>query len=101
MTVDDLIARIEGGHYPQVLDEDYSGSCPCFSVNLILEEGDIFLVGRCWRISTGPQGQQDLHVWGDDLSQAALTTIAVALKRKLDAQEWYGPYTISLEAPRW
>jgi hypothetical protein len=101
MTVDELIAKIEDMDFPQHLDPDYIGSCPCFNVKLFVEGSPINIEGNCWRVSSGPQGQQDLHIWGPEHRVHDLARISALLKHKLDAQDWYGPYTIILDPPDW
>jgi hypothetical protein len=100
MTIDGLIDAIAPLDRPQELDPDYFGHCPCFEAQYVINGKLLTINGRCWRVSSGPQGQQDLHVWGD-FPTADLERLGLALKAKLDAQEWYGPYTVILEAPEW
>lgn len=74
-------------------DKDNDGGCPCFS-GVKTENGKtIGVMGRCWRVSNN---DQDLYVWGD---HPKLKQIAKSVKRALDAQEWYNPYTIIYEDP--
>lgn len=101
MTVDELLDKIEHLDQPQELDDTYDGGCPCFNVTVNIEGKLLRVMGRCWRVSGGPQGQQDLHIWGPDLPVHDVGRVAGLLKLKLDQQEWYGPYTIILDAPDW
>jgi hypothetical protein len=80
----DLINR----HYPQSINPDYDGCCPCSSWEEIID-GKVFgFATRCWRVS---EYDQDLYVWGDVEN---IEQLAIILKRKMDEQEWYNEYTI-------
>lgn len=71
-------------------DKNFNGACPCFNGEKTVDGKTIGFWGRCWRVS---DNGQDLHVWGTiDLKNKRL--IAKEVKRALDAQEWYMPYTI-------
>jgi hypothetical protein len=92
LTVDEMLRLINDTYAPQQLDPEYDGSCPCFSVQRTINGKALNIVGRCWRVSE-TYGMQDLYVWGE-LDQEDLERIALALKEKLDEQEWYQPYRI-------
>ena len=75
----------DGGYGVQELfDKKYEGACPCFSGSINVDGKPFDVWGRCWRTS---ENLQDLHYFGDK-------EIAEAVKRCLDAQEWYNPYTL-------
>jgi len=71
-------------------EPDNDGSCPCFQGKVKLDEGTLQVWGRCWRVS---KNAQDLHVWGT-LPKKDNKEIAEIIKKKLDKQKWYNPYTI-------
>lgn len=91
-TVDDLVSQIKSMPYPQRLDPDYDGSCPCFGVNLTIGCAELFIHGKCWRVSA-THGLQDLHIVGD-LDSHELEVIGEALKKQLDGQNWYNSYRV-------
>ena len=106
MTIDGLFEAIDGLleaiaplDYPQTLDADYFGSCPCFDVRYVIDGQLLSIWGRCWRVSEDDE-EQDLYVWGD-FPTVDLGRVAEALKAKLDAQEWYSPYRIILHELDW
>lgn len=92
--VDDLIQQIQAMDYPQQLDPDYDGSCPCFAVNLEVVGHIVVIEGSCWRVSMSCD-KQDLRL-NSSLPRDELLRVGAALKQKLDAQEWYSPYRIIL-----
>lgn len=92
-----LVWHISEMYYPQGLDEDYDGSCPCFRAHFTIGGQEIHVAGYCWRVSRDPE-RQDLYVWGD-APMGVKRVIARALKKQLDAQEWYAPYVTIYENP--
>ncbi len=90
MNKETFIKKIESMDYPQKLDKQYEGSCPCFWYDGKIDGKKISIHGRCWRVS---ENAQDLHISGE-LPKKDLKEIAEIIKSKLDAQEWYNPYTI-------
>ena len=66
------------------------GGCPCFNGTKIIDDEVLKVWGRCWRVS---DNLQDLHIAGT-LEEKDLQKIAKIIKRKLDRQKWYNPYTI-------
>ena len=68
----------------KLFEDDYEGSCPCFSGKFRVDDQDCEVWGRCWRVS---DKGQDLHIF-------APKEIGEAIKRCLDKQEWYQEYTI-------
>ena len=73
-----------GNGVQEIFDKGNSGSCPCFDGRFIVDGKKCEVWGRCWRVSNNIQ---DLHI-------LAPKEIREAIKRCLDAQEWYNPYTI-------
>jgi hypothetical protein len=74
--------------YPQSLDNEYDGGCPCSKWKGIIDGKEFGFKTRCWRVS---DNLQDLYIWGD---HPEIQELAKALKKQLDNQEWYNPYTI-------
>lgn len=93
MNIQDLVKdleTIEDYGMQQYWEDDYDGSCPCFSGTKKLDEGIVGVWGRCWRVS---DNSQDLHIWGT-IPEKDIKKIARLVKRSLDAQKWYNKYTI-------
>lgn len=90
MNEEELLAKLEEEHYAQRLGSKggFDGGCPCATVKLKVDGHDFCFRSRCWRVS---HNVQDLYVWGD---HPKLKKLAEAVKKNLDAQEWYNPYTI-------
>jgi len=95
MNVKTFADKVKLMNRPQMLDKDYSGACPCFSYSRTLKGKRIHIRGRCWR--TSDYGQ-DLYVWGE-FQPEELKLVGEAFKKMLDAQEWYGPYTLLIKHP--
>jgi hypothetical protein len=77
--------------YIQVFfEKDWVGSCPCFYGFKTLEGKKLYVRGLCWRVS---KNAQDLYVWGEVDN---LKDIGEAIKKRLDRQKWYNPYTLIL-----
>ena len=95
MTIQTFIYKIKQMDYPQSLDKDYDGACPCFSVTKTIEGKRVHILGRCWRVS---ENMQDLYVWGN-LPERDLRRVGRELKKQLDKQEWYNKYTVMLRRP--
>lgn len=95
-TLKELIERVKAGHYPQGLfdkgedNEGWEGSCPCFSGKFEVDDYPAYIWGRCWRVS---DNDQDLYLYTDHPRRRQLGN---AIKKQLDAQEWYHPYTLIL-----
>lgn len=93
MKLDELLSdleKIENYGVQDYLDHDFDGACPCFEAELEVDGHKVKIVGRCWRVS---ENDQDLIVETD---HPAARQIAEAIKRPLDAQEWYSQYTVVL-----
>ena len=90
-----LLDRIKtyDGYIQKFFEKDYEGSCPCFSGKRTEGGKSVNVRGRCWRVS---EFAQDLYVWGD---HPDLKKIGRAIKKNLDDQEWYNPYTIIWKNP--
>lgn len=88
MSKEELLEKLKSEHYAQSLGTDYEGSCPCGTVELKIDGYDFCFHSRCWRVS---KNEQDLHIWGN---HPDLKELAEAVKKNLDEQEWYNPYTI-------
>lgn len=95
-TIEDLIAlinRTQPDDIQSLFEKSWEGTCPCFWGSRLVSGHRLYIHGRCWRVSV--VGNQDLHVWGI-FAKNDLRRVGEALKRKLDAQKWYNPYTIIL-----
>lgn len=68
---------------------EYEGSCPCFWGEKIVDGETVGFHGRCWRVS---DHSQDLYAWGTD--KKFTKEVAQIVKKALDEQKWYNPYTI-------
>lgn len=80
---------------PQTLDPEYDGGCPCFSI----ETADgVCISGHCWRVCRDCPGE-GVHVWNTTDRELA-DALGEVLKARLDAQEWYGEYTVQIGVPR-
>lgn len=86
-----ILEQIKKADYPFGLANDYEGSCPCAEFKLSDKDGKVYAQSRCWRVS---DNAQDLYIWGEHPHKRK---IANALKKALDATEWYNPYTIIME----
>ena len=93
MNINTFIKKIENEYYPQKLDKDYDGNCPCSHFEGKIEGKKFGFHTRCWRVSNNAQ---DLYIWGE-LGKKDLYKIGKALKRQLDKQKWYNSYTIIYE----
>lgn len=94
MTEQELLARINAME-PQALDPEYTGSCPCFRATVAIDGHALRIRGACWRVSKSDGEYQDLELESDSgLQLAVMRRIGAALKRQLDAQEWYMPYQV-------
>ncbi len=71
-------------------EKDSDGGCPCFSGRKTIDGKKLHVWGRCWRVS---ENVQDLNIWSD-LPTKDRNKIAHIIKKLLDEQEWYNPYTI-------
>lgn len=98
-TTKGLLAWLKDACYPQSLDPEYSGSCPCFHAELVLDGHPVSVHGRCWRVSELSE-VQDLYVWGD-LPLIDLHVIGEAIRPRLDEQQWYCPYRVLLRPFDW
>ena len=90
MSKEDFIKTLENKR-PQSLEKDYDGHCPCSSVELEIDGFKFGYRSRCWRVS---ENSQDLIIWGNHPDKVELAEL---VKKKLDEQEWYNPYTIIYE----
>ena len=89
MTLDELEQRLEEEHYGQVVfEEEFWGSCPCACGSIDVDGFPVSVWCRCWRVS---ENDQDLHIYTEHPKK---NRIAYLLKKNLDAQEWYNPYTV-------
>ena len=89
MSIEALISQLKEEHYGQkIYDPDFEGTCPCADGDVIVDNYPVHFWSRCWRVS---DNAQDLYVFTD---HPKIKTIAKAVKKNLDAQEWYNPYTI-------
>ena len=99
MKVQTLVSKInsfeDGWGIQKFWEKDFEGACPCFSASKRVENTTVNVWGRCWRVS---DNTQDLYVWGT-LAKKDLIKIANALKKALDKQKWYNPYTIIYKDP--
>ena len=94
-TADEFIQKIDTMQYPQELDRDWDGSCPCFVAFVYIGNEALCIEGRCWRVSSSVQQEMHLDAY---LPQNELSKIGVALKKKLDAQQWYNTYRVVYRA---
>jgi hypothetical protein len=74
-------------------DPNDDGGCPCFCGSIKIDGKMLYVNGKCWRVS---DNDQDLYVWGE-FTKKELREYAESIKKALDAQEWYNPYTIIYE----
>jgi len=88
MTNKKFLDFLESGESPQSIDKDYDGGCLCGGGEVELPQGVVGFHARCWRVS---ENVQDLHIWG---THPDLKDWAKKIKKALDDQEWYNPYTI-------
>lgn len=86
-----ILEQIKSTDYAFSLADDFEGACPCAEFKLTDDKGTVHAQSRCWRVS---DNDQDLYVWGEHPEKEK---IAKALKKSLDATEWYNPYTIIME----
>ena len=84
------LEAIEDWGVQEYWDRCFDGSCPCFSGQKVVEGKKIGFTGRCWRVS---KNDQDLYVWGE-WDKKTLRKVAKEVKRALDNQKWYNPYSI-------
>lgn len=82
---------LENHHYPQSLNHDYDGSCPCCVWEGKIDGKTFGFSSSCWRVSLDESDTQELRVWGDVEN---IEELAIALKKSLDNQNWYNPYRI-------
>jgi hypothetical protein len=78
------IENVGGFGVQALLDKEADGGCPCFSAKMKVDGEPFEVWGRCWRVS---ENVQDLNYYGSK-------EVAEAIKRCLDAQQWYNPYTL-------
>lgn len=90
MSKEEFIKKIKDNS-PQSLDGNYEGSCPCSWISVKIGRYKFDYTTRCWRISDNPQ---DLIISSKHPDKIEL---AEAIKKELDKQEWYNPYTIIYE----
>lgn len=93
--IDALLSDVQNMSFPQHLDLDYDGSCPCFALIAGIGEDMLVVEGSCWRVGDSSE-YQDLRV-GGTLSREELLRVAEVFKSVLDKQAWYNPYRILLE----
>jgi hypothetical protein len=93
----EFLDLIESVYYPQQLDPEWDGCCPCFNIEKVINGKSLHIQGKCWRVSMN-FGEQDLYVWGN-LPQRELECIAEAFKKRLDEQQWYNEYIIRYYSP--
>ena len=93
MTKEEFLKKIKGP-YPQRLDKNWDGSCPCCIFIGDIDGKEIGFSTDCWRASN-TNDYQDLYVWGD-LEIDELKEIANILKESLDNQKWYMKYKVYL-----
>lgn len=72
---------------------DHEASCPCFSSKLLIDDKLFKVHGSCWRVSN--EGQE-LRIYSE-LPQKTTILLANKIKKILDKQKWYNPYTIIYE----
>lgn len=97
--LEEIIAQIQPLDYPQTLDPDWDGACPCFQLRFTTSQGTLNLEGSCWRVSKGHQ-HQDLHVSGD-VPISWQNRVGHLVHRKLNKQEWYQPYRLIIGRARY
>jgi len=98
MKLETLLKKLQTMNYwdmQKFWDKDWDDSCPCFEGTKIVDGKKVYVRGECWRVSHNPQ---DLHICGE-LDKDALLKIAKAVKKALDKQKWYKPYTIVCDEP--
>ena len=83
------LKEIEDYGMQKFWDDTYDGACPCFSGEKTIDGKKVKVWGRCWRVS---DNRQDLIMYAED--RKLLKVIAKEVKRALDAQKWYNPYTL-------
>lgn len=98
MTTQELIELVEKMDYPQQLDTDYEGSCPCFWYTPIVDGHKLQIHGHCWR-TCNECLYNGIHVSGC-LTEKDLRKIAKAFKKQLDKQEWYSKYEIVINSTK-
>ena len=76
-------------------EPDWEGTCPCFEGKIKIDDKIIKVWGRCWRVS---DNEQDLHIYGKDIKFNE--EIGKWIKKALDKQEWYSPYTLIIHKTR-
>jgi len=74
-------------------EKGYDGHCPCFNGKFKIDGKKYAVWGRCWRVS---DNVQDLNIFTKSRAKKKTMQIAEAIKKILDAQEWYNPYTIQI-----
>ena len=103
MKLETFITKVKNydGYIQKLLDKSYDGACPCFWSTKIIDGYKVEIHGHCWR--TCPdylEGKNyctnnGLHL-KSKMPRKDLMKLAKALKKSLDAQEWYSPYQIRL-----
>lgn len=96
-SMDDLCRIVEQMTYPQKLDPEWDGSCPCFAVDIQIGDKSVAVHGRCWR-SSRCSDWQDLYL-GGDLPDRSIRQVGKSFKRALGAQRWYNPYHVHIGGP--
>jgi hypothetical protein len=103
MKLQTLIDKIENMDYPQKLEKDWSGSCPCFWYSPMIEGVRVSIHGHCWRTTDNSLiggckcAYNGFHIKGK-LPRKDLLRLAKALKKQLDAQEWYSPWEFTVNS---
>lgn len=88
-TKEEFLMALKKEHFAQKIgDKDFDCGCPCGGGEVLIDGKKFGFSARCWRTS---ENAQDLYIWGGHPAEKEL---ARAVKRNLDKQEWYNPYTI-------
>lgn len=87
------MARVPIWRVQSFFDLDDDGSCPCFEADIKIDGEKVKIWGRCWRVS---KNAQDLIIT-TTLPTEKAQLIGEAIKKKLDKQEWYNPYTVIIK----
>jgi len=86
-----LIKDNDGYGLQKYFEQDNDGACPCFEGKKEIDGIKIRVWGRCWRVSE--IGKQDLHIYSK-APKEFLEEIGKWVKKALDKQKWYSPYTL-------
>lgn len=88
--IKNIIKDSDGYGLQKYFDIDNEGGCPCFKGRKKIDGNWIKVWGKCWRVS---DNMQDLHIYGK-ADRLFLEEIGKWVKKALDKQKWYNPYTL-------